>query len=146
GRGGPMILERVAVRHFRGIREAVFDGLSERMCLFYGPNESGKSTLVEALHFALFERAAGQAQHKRELQTWGGNEAPEVEVAFVDDAGERWHVEKRFVLQPRTTLSGRNVVLQGDDAEAKLRALFGTREGNNRGVTPSDLGVWPLLW
>jgi energy-coupling factor transporter ATP-binding protein EcfA2 len=141
-----VILERIAVRNFRGVREAVFDGLSTKLCLFYGPNESGKSTLVEALHFALFERAAGQAQHKRDLQTWGGTEAPEVEVTFVDDAGERWHVEKRFVVQPRTVLSGRNVVLNDDAAEGKLRAIFGTREGTNRGVAPTDLGIWPLLW
>ena len=59
-----MKLERLSVRHFRGIPRVSFEGLSDRINLFYGPNEVGKSTLVEALHFALFERATGQAEYK----------------------------------------------------------------------------------
>lgn len=141
-----MILRRIALRHVRGIQQASFDDLSERLCLFYGPNESGKSTLVEALHFGLFESSSGRAQHKLALQTWGGNEAPEIEIAFDDDDGQTWHVDKRFVQGTHTTLHGRNVVLQGEQAEARLRELFGTRKPTNRGFSDDDLGIWPLLW
>lgn len=141
-----MILRSIRIRNFRGIREASFDDLSDKLSLFYGPNESGKSTLVEALHFGLFEKAAGQAQHKRDLQSWGGTEAPEVEIDFEDDDGEPWHVEKRFIHQPHTLVSDRNRTWKDAQAETKLREIFHTRAGTSRGVADTDLGIWPLLW
>lgn len=141
-----MILNRLALRNFRGVKDARFDALSEKLCLFYGPNESGKSTLVEGLHFGLFEKAKGEAEHKREVWSWGGDDAPEVEVSFTDDNGETWHVHKRFLDRPFTTLEGRNVVAKDADAEARLRAIFGTRPGGNRAMKPEELGIWPLLW
>lgn len=141
-----MILQRVAVRHFKGIEQAAYDDLSERLNLFRGPNEAGKTTIVEALHFGLFEQAAGVAQHKRDLETWGRAEAPEVTIDLVDGDGEPWRVHKRFLHVPSTELSGRNVVLKGAAAERRLREMLGTRPGNRHGVRPGDLGIWPLLW
>ncbi len=141
-----MILRRIVVRHFKGIREAKFENLSHQLNLFYGANESGKSTLVEAIHFGLFERSVGEARAKRDIRTWNGTEAPEVEVDFEDDAGELWRVHKRFLLQPFTSLEGRNVHLKGDDAEKRLREMLGTERGKNTGVVDADLGIWPLLW
>ena len=141
-----MILRRVAVRHLKGIEAATYDDLSDRLNLFRGPNEAGKTTLVEALHFGLFEQSAGVAQHKRDLETWGRTEAPEVEIDLVDDEGEPWRVRKRFLHAPSTELHGRNAVYRGADAERRLRAMLGTRPGNRHGVAPTDLGIWPLLW
>ncbi len=141
-----MILTSLSVRHFRGIRHARFDRFSDRLCLFYGPNESGKSTLVDALHFGLFERSAGTSERKRSLRSWGEDLAPEVEIGFIDDAGERWYVHKRFLDSPSTTVDIGSLHLSGDKAEAKLRELLGTKVGGRRGVTDEDLGIWPLLW
>ncbi|MCB9663844.1 MAG: AAA family ATPase [Alphaproteobacteria bacterium] len=142
-----MILQRVVVRNLKGIEAAEFSPLSERLNLFCGPNESGKSTLVEALHLGLFERSGGQGESKKELQSWGGSEAPEIEIDFLDDEGESWRVTKRFLHRAGTTLAGRNVVLRDtDDAEKRLRELVGTREPGPRGYKETDLGIWPLLW
>lgn len=142
-----MILTRVAVRHFRGIPEAKYEDLSERLSLFYGPNEAGKSTLVEAVHFALFERSAGVAEYKKSLRSWGRKEAPEVEVSLIDDLGRQWDVHKRFLDTPRTEVwIDHGVRLTGAAAESKLRELLGTRAGTNRGIPTADLGIWPLVW
>jgi DNA repair exonuclease SbcCD ATPase subunit len=142
-----MILTRIVVRHFRGIPEARFEDLSDRLCLFHGPNETGKSTLVEAVHFALFERAAGVAEYKKSLRSWGRKEAPEVEVSLIDDLGRQWDVHKRFLDTPRTEVwIDQGVRLTGNAAEARLRELLGTRPGTSRGIPIADLGVWPLVW
>jgi DNA repair exonuclease SbcCD ATPase subunit len=142
-----MKLERLSVRHFRGIPRVSFEGLSDRINLFYGPNEVGKSTLVEALHFALFERATGQAEYKKALRTWGGTETPEVEVTFVDDDGQRWDVRKRFLDRPETEIYlNDSIRVTGKDAESRLRQLLGTRTGTSRGIPRADLGIWPLVW
>jgi len=141
-----MILQRLAVRHFKGIEAADYRQLAPTLNLFYGANESGKSTLVEALHFALFEQAKGSAQHKKALQSWGHDAAPEVEVSFTDAQGEEWHVFKRFLRNPKTVVDVGSRHFEGEQAEAQLRSAFGTQKGNRSGVKPSEMGIWPLLW
>ncbi len=141
-----MILREIRLEHVKGIREAVYRPLSPRLNLFYGPNESGKSTLVEALHFGLFESSKGHAQHKESLRTFGGADAPVIVVRFEDDAGELWTVTKRFLIQPYTELEGRNTRLKDKAAEARLREILGTRAGNRMGVADHEKGIWPLLW
>lgn len=141
-----MILQDLRLRHFRGIRSARLGPLSERLNLFHGANESGKSTMVEALHFGLFERSAGEAENKRALRTWGGGEAPEVEIALVDDDGVEWFIHKRFLDRPHTSVDIGSLHLEGEAAERRLRELVGTRAGTRHGVPQSDLGIWPLLW
>lgn len=141
-----MILRSVALRNWKGIRHARFEGLSERLTLLHGPNESGKSTLVEALRFGLFESPRGSGAHKRALRSWGGSDAPEIDVEFVDDLGEEWLVEKRFLDRPTTRLSGVNRVLSDKGAEAELRRIFGTRVPARGGMSDEILGIWPLLW
>jgi DNA repair exonuclease SbcCD ATPase subunit len=142
-----VILRHLEVRRFRGIRHARFDGLSAELNLFHGANESGKSTLVEALHFALFERTRGQAEHKRAVRSWGASgDAPEVQVAFETDEGVEWEVHKRFLDRPETEVYiGANTRLVGEPAEKRLRELLGTQRGPSSGPRPDDLGIWPIL-
>ena len=45
------MLKSVAIRWFRGVKEAVVDGLSE-VNVFIGRNGAGKSTLLEAIYLA----------------------------------------------------------------------------------------------
>lgn len=142
-----MILRSLEVRSFRGIEHARFEDLSSELNLLHGSNESGKSTLVEALHFGLFERTRGQAEHKRAIRTWGSSEAPEVTVIFEDDDGEVWEVHKRFLDRPETELHiGANIRLTGDNAERRIRDLLDTRQGPSSGPRADDLGIWPVLW
>jgi energy-coupling factor transporter ATP-binding protein EcfA2 len=141
-----MRLRSIRVRHLKGIVDLRLDDLSDRLNLVWGPNESGKSTLVEALHLALFERSRGEAEVKRALRSWDGTNAPEVEVKFTDDDGVDWFVHKRFLDRPDTTVDIGNLHLTGEAAEARLRTLLGTRDPGRTGWSDGDLGIWPLLW
>ncbi|MGC6492798.1 MAG: AAA family ATPase [Myxococcota bacterium] len=141
-----MIIRRIALKHVRGVVSAEYTGLSDRMNLFYGANESGKSTIVSALYIGLFERVKGTTGIKRSLRTWGSTATPEITIELEDAHGEVWRVYKRFLDTPRVELSGRNATFTGDDAEKRLRSLFGTRASGRQGITDEDLGMWPLLW
>ncbi len=63
--------------------------------LIGGPNESGKSTLIEAVHRALFLKAqvTGEPQRSMVSRTYPGH--PEVELEF-EVQGVRYHLLKRF--------------------------------------------------
>jgi len=118
------------------------DGLN----IVVGPNEMGKSTLLDALRAALFERYSSGAQPIKALQNDRNEAAPVVEVAF--EIGEGiYRIRKRFLKKPYAHLfcpDGRN--LEGDEAEDNLRRLLGFGRPGNVGATPETLGMWNVLW
>jgi AAA domain len=112
-----------------------------------GRNEVGKSTLVEALRAALFERHDAKNQKIKALQTHGTRNAPEVWVEL-DIGGERVSVHKRF-LENRgceVRLHHEGTVVHGTDAEDLLLARLDGRRPGRTGGTRNDMGLWGLLW
>ncbi len=142
-----MWIRRLEVEHWRGLEHVLLDDLSPHLNLVTGPNESGKSRLVQALRFGLFESSRGAGRFKQDLQTWGGSERPRVRVDF-ELAGAAWQVEKTFVSQQhQTRLSTANRAFEGEEAEARLRELLGTEPGSTTSpASGAQLGRWSLLW
>ena len=111
-----------------------------------GPNEMGKSTILDGLRAVLFEKHSSKAQPVRELQNEANQSAPVIALTFELDGG-RYRIKKRFVKKPYAELlcpDGRT--LQGDTAEEELRAKLGFSEPNMRGAQPDSLGTWSVLW
>ncbi|MCC5874116.1 MAG: hypothetical protein JJU22_17080 [Gammaproteobacteria bacterium] len=143
-----MWIKSVQVKNWRGLAEAELTGLSSGLNVVAGPNESGKSRFVEALRFGLFESSKGQPAFKSRLRSWDApSSRPQVIIEF-DIRGEHWTVNKTFLQQAfNTTLIGPNVNLDGEDAEVRLRQMFGTDLGNaQRPAEGGQLGRWSLLW
>jgi DNA repair exonuclease SbcCD ATPase subunit len=112
-----------------------------------GPNECGKSTMVEALRVALFERSAFRGRAVKELHPRGLNVTPAVEVEL-DVDGVRYRLEKRLKGQAfaRLYVGDDPVPLENDRADERVRQLLGAREGNKQGTSEDDMGLWGLLW
>ena len=111
-----------------------------------GRNEIGKSTLVEALRSALFERHDAKHQGIRALQTHGTRNAPEMWVEL-EIGGESVSVHKRFLEKPlvEVRLQGMAAYL-GAEAEELLLARLEGRAPGKRGANKNDMGLWGLLW
>ena len=71
----------VTLRNCRVHRELKVD-FDPARTLIGGPNETGKSTLIEALHRALFLKARGSTEHHRALDSTLHPGHPEGELAF----------------------------------------------------------------
>ena len=140
-----MRLHSLRVEHWRGLDALQLEGLSEHINLVYGPNESGKTRLCEALRFAFFETYRGEAQYKRALQGWASAEAPRVEVVF-ERGGQRYRLEKRFLKGGYTLLEGEGKTLKNEDAEERLRLLVGTGNAKSSGLPPEEQGIWRFVW
>ncbi len=112
-----------------------------------GPNESGKSTMVEALRVALFERSSFRGKSVKDLMPRGIKASPAVEVELEID-GVRYRLEKRLhgPVHARLYVGDEAQPLENDRADERLRALLGSREGNKQGVSEDDMGLWGLLW
>ena len=122
---------------------------SPRLTLIGGPNESGKSTLVDALHRALFLRATASGAPVEVLQSRLHLGQPVVQLRFAA-RGDIWTLRKRFSgATGQVSLAARSSAqpLQGAVAEDKLAELVGVAEtiGSKQATTvlPSR---WAHLW
>ena len=118
------------------------DGLN----LVVGPNELGKSTLLDALRAVLFERYSSGARPIKALQNDRSGAAPVVELVF-EVNGAEYTLTKRFVKSPLARLQCPDgTVLEADPAENELRNLLGFTEAGRSGATSDSLGMWGVLW
>ena len=142
-----MKLRSLAVNQFKKFNSPMrLDGIDDGLNIVVGPNEMGKSTLLDALRAALFEKHASKAKSIIALQNDRNMAGPVVELAFELDEG-LYRVVKRFVKKPYARLScpdGRT--LEGEAAEDMLRTLLNFDEPGNTGAKPETLGMWNVLW
>jgi len=122
---------------------------SPRLTLIGGPNESGKSTLVEALHRALFLKASATGAPVEALQSRLHMGQPVVQIGF-EAKGDTWTLVKRFSgATGQVTLKAESSgkPLTGPAAEDVLAELLGVSEiiGSRQAgtVLPSR---WAHLW
>ena len=142
-----MKIRSLAVNQFRKFTSPTrLDGVEDGLNVVVGPNEMGKSTLLDALRAVLFEKHSSRAQPIMALRNDRNLAAPVVELAIELDDGH-YLVTKRFVKKPYARLScpdGRT--LEGDAAEDTLRALLDFHEPGKTGAKPETLGMWNVLW
>ncbi len=142
-----MKLRSLALNQFKKFTTPIrLDGIDAGLNVVVGPNEMGKSTLLDALRAALFEKYSSKAQPIAALQNDRNQAGPVVELAFEMDDG-LYTITKRFIKKPYARLScpdGRT--LEGDTAENALRTLLGFDEPGKTGAKPETLGMWNVLW
>ena len=142
-----MKIRSLAVNQFKKFTSPTrLDGVEDGLNVVVGPNELGKSTLLDALRAVLFEKHSSRAQPIMALQNDRNQAAPVVELAIELDDG-LYRVTKRFIKKPYARLScpdGRT--LEGDTAENTLRELLDFHEPGKTGAKPETLGMWNVLW
>lgn len=142
-----MKIRSIAVNQFKKFTTPIcLDEIGDGLNVVVGPNEMGKSTLLDALRAALFEKYSSKAQPIAALQNDRNQAAPVVELAFEVDDGT-YRIRKRFIKKPYAHLfcpDGRK--LEGDEAEGTLRDFLGIDEPGKTGAKPETLGMWNVLW
>ena len=133
-----------SIRRHRALEVSFAPGLT----LIGGANESGKSSLVEAMHRTLFLRASATGAAIRDLRSATHAGHPQVEIDF-DAAGHRWSLLKCFSGAGGTSRLSRagQEALLGGDAEDQLAALLGVEEIiGSRQVNRVLPTRWAHLW
>ena len=142
-----MKLRSLALNQFKMFTSPIrLDGIDDGLNVVVGPNEMGKSTLLDALRAALFEKYSSKAKPITALQNDRNQAGPVVQLAFELDDG-LYRIDKRFIKKPYARLScpdGRT--LEGDAAEDALRRLLDFDEPGKTGAKPETLGMWNVLW
>jgi DNA repair exonuclease SbcCD ATPase subunit len=147
-----MILERLEVAGFRKFAAPFAFEPDERFTVIHAPNGTGKSTLLEAIHYGLLERFNVTGEEvKVRFKSAGRELTPSITVQFsVDDV--RYRLEKKFIENKSALLkryeSGRfTSLLEGIAADDFVRELF-SADPSKRGVLnrSSNLGFAHILW
>jgi AAA domain len=145
-----MKLLRLRVANFAGVREADIEfgcGLN----VLYGPNDLGKSTLVEAIRLALLLPHGSTSCDQ--YVAWTGARAPLVELTFETENQRVWRVRKEFGRGGSSLLQESKNGRDFDDVERARKVDGRMREilrwgipepggsGGNKGIPTSFLAT-----
>jgi len=139
-----MKLVSLRVRHYRLHREQQIE-FDPSLTLIGGANETGKSTLVEAAHRALFLSHRRTGQDLAAMRSRQSGEAPEVELVF-EQHGRPYRLLKRFSgARGHAELMRLDTAERWQSAEAELAlaAVLGYAEPVSSNQVPSQ---WAHLW
>jgi len=123
-----MRINKVSVRNYRVLEDITVE-FDNAITVIGGLNESGKSTLFEAIHRGLVLDPQAGGQVLESMRTAFVDEDPEVVVDFTTD-GTRYTVHKTFAGQSgkiSLTAPGQPALIKAD-AEKKLARLIGIPE------------------
>ena len=121
-------------------------GFGDGVNVLCGPNEFGKSTLLEAIRGLLFERHTSRADVVKRMQPRLGAASPRLAMEFELRSG-RWRIEKRFWhREPLALLTAPDGARhEGDAAEERLQELLGFAAPGKQGSRSEHLGLWGAL-
>ncbi len=129
-----MILRRILLENFRKFRKPhEVSGLGDGLNILIAPNETGKSTVMEAVRAALFLRHGSKTQLIQSLLPYGDSVGPEVQLDFEID-GAPYSLTKRFMSKATAELEGPDGRQQGDAAEEALQELLGFEKQSARSI------------
>ena len=131
-----MKLRKLSINQFKRFTVPTQLGeLVDGLNLVVGPNELGKSTLLDAFQAVLFERYSSKSRPIMTLQNDRSEAAPVVELVF-EVNGAQYTLAKRFVRSPFARLQCPDgTLLEADAAENELRNLLGFSEAGRQGAT-----------
>ncbi len=89
-----MIIERIVLENWKQI-DALDIELDRGVNLIHGPNEIGKSTLVQALNYALLKESSSNKKELREIIKWGTETQAKIKL-FFKLKDEDYLIEKSF--------------------------------------------------
>ena len=124
----------------------------EDTTVIYGPNETGKSTVFEALSRGFFDKSSTHAEAIKRIKplTASGNVTSTVRIEFTLYK-TRYRVEKNFNLRSGTSLykiddESSMLLAQDNSADEELIQLLEAELPSTRGSKPSQWGALRWLW
>jgi len=146
-----MRLISVTVEHFRTLRGTTTVVFGEGLNVVHAPNETGKSTLFEAIQTVLTLKSKATGAPRRHIVSRPESDPPAVTLVFAY-GGTTCTLRKRFAKASGTTTldlmtpAGTESITDTLDAEVRLRDLLQVDDVARGAPKPEHLGIWPLLW
>ncbi|MCE7698686.1 MAG: ATP-binding protein [Methanobacterium paludis] len=89
-----MILESISLENWKKFRNPVEIQFKDGLNVVYGPNESGKTTLMDSLRTTLFSKHSSRAKNIKSIVPWSSQLAPQARITFRNN-GDRYRITMR---------------------------------------------------
>jgi predicted nucleic acid-binding Zn-ribbon protein len=147
-----MIIKNVTVENWRTLRDPATLEFCDGINVVCGDNGRGKSTVMEALRMAFFDRHGTAAEEVKRIRPWGCGLTPKVRVEF-RHGGKDYRLTKQF-LGPKSCLVERfdestgayARFMEADSADAWLRSVMDAEAPAKGASKPENWGLAALLW
>lgn len=144
-----MIVESISLENWKKFRDPVEIQFQDGLNVIHGPNESGKTTLMESLRTILFSKHSSRSRNIKAIIPFDSQLAPQAMVTFRNN-GDRYKVTKRFV-QPMSVLEKWNMTVwerlsEGDAADRTVAGITGGELPRTGDTKPQFWGVSQCLW
>ncbi|MGY2733575.1 AAA family ATPase [Sphingomonas sp. UYP23] len=140
-----MKLRSLRLENFRKFRTPLsIDGFTDGLNIVVEPNETGKSTVLEAMQAALFTRYSATGQLVQSYCPFNDDVSPRIEMSFDLPSGS-WTLEKQFLRGRVVKLTGPTGRYESEAAEEQLQRLLGFERGG-KGADLDARGPLGLLW
>src|SRR4030065_2715502 len=90
-----MIIKKIQLSSWRKINKLKLE-LSEGINILFGKNEIGKSTIIEAVRFAFFEKSESDSREVKKMISWNTNVKSNVELTFSSKDNNIYQINKSF--------------------------------------------------
>lgn len=142
-----MQIRRIEVQNYRKlIGPVVIDNIGDGLTVIAGDNEEGKSTLLQALRSALFDRHSLSGSAADSMLPFGYKVRPEIKLEF-EVEGTRYKLTKGFCSRPGAELVTPTGIVTDDHAEECLQELLRFKPpGRGRAKPNEHDGIFGMFW
>ncbi|NYB53068.1 MAG: AAA family ATPase [Methanobacteriaceae archaeon] len=123
--------------------------LEEGINVLYGPNESGKTTLIDSIITTFYSKHTSNSQKIKSLKPWGTSLHPRSSITFTKNNHQyritKGFHEKKSLLEKMDQGSWIKIA-EGDQADKKLIQLVGGQIAPRGDTKPEYWGLGQSLW
>lgn len=144
-----MNLITIQLENWKKFRNPVEINLKEGLNILYGPNESGKTTLIDSVITTFYSKHTSNSQKIKSLKPWGTSLHPRCSISFIKN-GQKYRITKGF--QERKSLLEKMdkgswmQIAEGDQADKQLIELVGGQMPTRGDTRPEYWGLGQTLW
>lgn len=144
-----MNIQTIKLENWKKFTYPVEINLKEGLNVLYGPNESGKTTLIDSVITTFYSKHTSNSQKIKNLKPWGTSLNPRSSISFTRN-GQEYRISKRFQekksLLEKMDQGSWMQIAEGDQADKKLLELIGGQMPARGDTKPEYWGLGQTLW
>lgn len=144
-----MNIQTIQLENWKKFTDPVEINLKEGLNVLYGPNESGKTTLIDSVITTFYSKHTSNSQKIKSLKPWGTSLHPRSSISFTKN-GQKYRItkgfqEKKSLLEKMDQGSWMQIA-EGDQADKQLIGLIGGQMPARGDTKPEYWGLGQTLW